>query len=83
MTRLERTVIAAVLALAAWGSFAAAPQLYMAGDSIMTEYKSDMYPQYGWGQALKSFIKDPSALHNFARSGSASPAAGRNASRRS
>ena len=69
MTRLERTVIAAVLALAAWGSFAAEPQLYMAGDSIMTEYKSDMFPQYGWGQALKSFMKDPSALHNFARSG--------------
>ena len=69
MTRLERTVIAAVLALAAWGSFAAEPQLYMAGDSIMTEYKSDMFPQYGWGQALKSFMKDPSALHNFARGG--------------
>ena len=69
MTRLERTVIAAVLALAAWGSFAAEPQLYMAGDSIMTEYKSDMFPQYGWGQALKSFMKEPAALHNFARSG--------------
>lgn len=45
------------------------PQLYMAGDSIMTEYRPDMFPQYGWGQALKSFMKDPAALHNFARSG--------------
>ena len=46
-----------------------APHLYMAGDSIMTEYKSDMFPQYGWGQALKAFMKEPSHLHNFARSG--------------
>ena len=45
------------------------PHLYMAGDSIMTEYKGDMFPQYGWGQALKAFMKDPSHLHNFARSG--------------
>ena len=44
-------------------------QLYMAGDSIMTEYKSDMFPQFGWGQALKSFMKEPASLHNFARSG--------------
>ena len=35
----------------------------------MTEYKGDMFPQYGWGQALKAFMKDPSHLHNFARSG--------------
>ena len=45
------------------------PQLYMVGDSIMTDYKSDMFPQYGWGQALKAFMKDPSCLHNVARSG--------------
>lgn len=46
-----------------------APELYMAGDSIMTDYRPDMFPQYGWGQALRSFIRDPSRLHNFARSG--------------
>lgn len=43
--------------------------LYMAGDSIMAEYKPDMFPQYGWGQALKLFMKDSGRLHNFARSG--------------
>ena len=69
MIRLIKIVVVAALALAAWGASAAEPQLYMAGDSIMTEYKSDMFPQYGWGQALKVFMKDPSALHNFARSG--------------
>ena len=50
-------------------TFAYSSDLYMAGDSIMTEYKSDMFPQYGWGQALKSFMKEPANLHNFARSG--------------
>jgi alpha-glucosidase len=49
--------------------FAQAAQLYMAGDSIMTDYKSSEWPQYGWGQTLKLFMNDPSALHNYARSG--------------
>jgi len=47
----------------------AAPQLYMAGDSIMRVYPSNEWPQYGWGQALEKFMKDPKRLHNFARSG--------------
>ena len=47
----------------------AEPHLYMAGDSIMADYTPDWFPQCGWGQALKSFMKDPSRLHNFARSG--------------
>ena len=41
----------------------------MAGDSIMTDYRPSEWPQYGWGQSLKAFMKDPSRLHNFARSG--------------
>ena len=48
---------------------ASGPQLYMAGDSIMTEYTPNWFPQYGWGQSLKSFMKKPENLHNFARSG--------------
>jgi len=73
--KLSRIVFSAVFAAGcafANGLYAAdssGPQLYMAGDSIMTEYKSDMFPQYGWGQALKAFMKDPSSLHNLARSG--------------
>ena len=35
---------------------ASGPQLYMAGDSIMTEYAPNWFPQYGWGQSLKSFM---------------------------
>ena len=46
-----------------------APQLYMAGDSIMRVYPSSEWPQYGWGQSLEKFMKDPKRLHNFARSG--------------
>ena len=45
------------------------PQLYMAGDSIMAEYRPNEFPQYGWGQALRAFMKDASCLHNCARSG--------------
>ena len=50
-------------------SVCAESRIYMAGDSIMTDYKSNQWPQYGWGQALKLFMKNPSALCNFARSG--------------
>ena len=46
-----------------------APQLYLAGDSIMADYADNCAPQMGWGQALKSFMKDPERLHNFAKSG--------------
>ena len=66
----------AIVILAGLSSFAwamedalGAPDLYMAGDSIMADYTPDWFPQYGWGQALKSFMKDPSHLHNFARRG--------------
>ena len=45
------------------------PNLYMAGDSIMTDYSDVWSPQMGWGQALRSFMKNPAHLHNFARSG--------------
>ncbi|MBP5791419.1 MAG: hypothetical protein J6W80_04090 [Kiritimatiellae bacterium] len=44
-------------------------ELYMAGDSIMADYKPSEWPQYGWGQALTAFMKEPEHLHNFARSG--------------
>ena len=36
------------MAVAAVSAFAE-PQLYMAGDSIMADYRPDMFPQYGWG----------------------------------
>ena len=32
----------------------AEPQLYMAGDSIMADYRPDMFPQYGWGGSAVS-----------------------------
>ena len=39
-----------------------ASELYMAGDSIMTDYRSQEWPQYGWGQSLKDFFKSPSSV---------------------
>ena len=78
--RKDKMKLLAVFILAYWHALTfacfaevpsenAAPQLYMAGDSIMTDYRPSEWPQYGWGQSLKAFMKDPSRLHNFARSG--------------
>ena len=73
MDRLSKRIIGSVfavlcMAVAAVSAFAE-PQLYMAGDSIMADYRPDMFPQYGWGQSLKQFMKRPESLHNCARSG--------------
>ena len=64
-----KTLFAALCIAAKAASALPGPQLYMAGDSIMAEYKEDAWPQYGWGQSLKAFMKDPKDLHNHARSG--------------
>ncbi len=72
MNRFFKTSLAAaILAGMSAAAFAAAPQprLYMAGDSIMADYKPDDFPQYGWGQALRAFMKEPARLQNFARCG--------------
>lgn len=69
---ISRIALCSALALASAVSCAESrrtPSLYLAGDSIMADYKSDMFPQYGWGQALRAFMKDPSSLRNAARSG--------------
>ncbi len=68
MTETKLFIAALCIAFGA-ASALAEPQLYMAGDSIMTDYKPTEWPQYGWGQSLKSFMKEPESLHNFARSG--------------
>ena len=47
---------------------AAAPQLYLAGDSTMADKPADL-PEYGWGQALPRFFKDPAMVHNHAVNG--------------
>ena len=43
--------------------------IYMAGDSIMTDYSEKDFPQRGWGQEIKTLVKDPARLHTMARSG--------------
>ena len=74
LTRSLMTQLAVALALSRATLFGApvppeTSELYMAGDSIMTDYRPNEWPQYGWGQALRAFMKDPVHLHNFARSG--------------
>lgn len=64
-----RVVFIALCALLGAFCAPAQPELYMAGDSIMREYPANEWPQWGWGQALKSSMKNPRLLHNFARSG--------------
>ena len=66
MKNMKKTLVLASLMAC---TFAHSAELYMAGDSIMAGYKPFEWPQYGWGQSLKSFMKSPENLHNFARSG--------------
>ena len=36
----------------------AAANIFMMGDSTMCDYKPGSYPQEGWGQRLRTFMKD-------------------------
>lgn len=44
------------------------PQIHLAGDSTMANYKLEN-PQRGWGMALGAFFADPAMVHNHAISG--------------
>lgn len=46
----------------------ASPQLYLAGDSTMSDKPADL-PEFGWGQALPRFFADPTRVHNHAMNG--------------
>ena len=46
-----------------------AADIFMMGDSTMCDYKSNHYPQEGWGQRLRTFVKDGVNVHNLAIGG--------------
>lgn len=59
----------AIVILAGLSSFAwamedalGAPDIYMAGDSIMADYTPDWFPQYGWGQNDPAHIRESGAF---------------------
>lgn len=60
--------------LLAWGVACATraaerpPQVFLAGDSTMCNYRAES-PIRGWGMALGGYFVDPSMVHNFAVSG--------------
>ena len=43
--------------------------IFMMGDSTMCDYKPGSYPQEGWGQRLRTFVKDGVKVHNRAVGG--------------
>jgi len=43
--------------------------IFMMGDSTMCDYKPGSYPQEGWGQRLRTFVKDGIQVHNRAVGG--------------
>ena len=43
--------------------------IFMMGDSTMCDYKPGSYPQEGWGQRLRTFMKDDVKVHNRACGG--------------
>lgn len=47
-------------------------QVFLAGDSTVTNQPADGYPYAGWGQMLPAFIKADAAVSNYARSGRSS-----------
>lgn len=49
-------------------SAAAAPRLFMAGDSTMADKPLDL-PERGWGMLLPQYLKDPAVVHNHAVNG--------------
>jgi len=53
---------------AALATAAAAPRLYLAGDSTMANKPLDL-PERGWGMALGTFFKDPATVQNHAMNG--------------
>jgi lysophospholipase L1-like esterase len=46
--------------------------IYMIGDSTMSEYDSTKYPLTGWGMKLPLFFNENVKIHNFAKSGKSS-----------
>ena len=47
----------------------AAANIFMMGDSTMCDYKPGSYPQEGWGQRLRTFVKPGVTVHNRAVGG--------------
>ncbi len=49
------------------------PSIYMIGDSTMADKPLfPSQPERGWGQLLPIYLKNPTAVHNFARNGRSS-----------
>jgi pectinesterase len=66
----SRSLASLSLVLLAPLAFAAPepPKLHLAGDSTMAD-KDGKTPEYGWGQALPRFFKDPTMVRNYAANG--------------
>jgi lysophospholipase L1-like esterase len=49
---------------------AAGPRVHLAGDSTMADKRRDPpNPEYGWGEALPRFFRDPGCVMNYALNG--------------
>lgn len=66
LTRLRR--LALLFLAAASLAAAAAPRIYLAGDSTMANKPLDL-PERGWGMALGDFLVDPAMVQNHAMNG--------------
>lgn len=48
---------------------AAAPTIYLIGDSTMADKKNPLYPERGWGQLFRELVRPPARLENHAQNG--------------
>ncbi len=44
-------------------------QLFLTGDSTMSDYESEVYPRMGWGQVLSNYVDASILVRNYATSG--------------
>jgi lysophospholipase L1-like esterase len=58
--------------LASTASAAAAPRVFVAGDSTASTYAKSSSPRTGWGQALPVFLTSAATVVNHAKSGASS-----------
>jgi lysophospholipase L1-like esterase len=67
-----RLLFAVLLGITLWRQAAAAPVVYLAGDSTVMSYGSGNYPQQGWGGKMQSLFTSGLTFNNRAIGGRSS-----------
>ena len=69
MKRIFLTLLSILLVITVWGRGREKQKILLAGDSQVTEYTADAYPQTGWGQCLAEALGGGVQISNHAVGG--------------